>query len=143
MKTKRKPSPNENGTKINEINTVVGAPQTSGRRLCVTGHQQAARAVSDLLTLSNYSEVEFVHPSGGPSTFITTQELLNTPQVFTGYHEVSVFPLLHSLKVTMEGHLTVIGSIRTARSSTLSALAYQLLRLGCFKVSVGSKSVGK
>lgn len=142
MKKQRKPSPNENVNKTNDINMVVGAAQTSGRRLRVTGHREAARAVSDLLTLPNYSEVEFVHPFGGPSTFITTEELLSNPQVFTGYREANGSPLLYSLKHTMDGHCTIIGPTRTGKSHIHSVLAYQLSRLGHPKVDISLKSFG-
>src|SRR5690242_2354116 len=97
MKTKSKHFSKLKRMGIQGPNISVGQPLTSGPTLCVRGHAEASRAVSDRSILARYSQVEFVSPNGGPSTFVGAEGLLNNPQIFVGYHE-SGFPLLLGVK---------------------------------------------
>lgn len=116
MKTKSKPLSDPKHTAIQGLNLVVGHPMTSGPTLRVTGQSEASQVLSDRAILSRYSQIEFVAPNGGPSTFVVTNGLLNHPQIFVAYHD-SGFPLLLGVKA-LEGRSTTLGPTRIGRSTT-------------------------
>lgn len=128
------------GMWIQGLRISVGAPLTPERPLRVTNHMEASHAVSDLLALAGYSEVEFIHPSGRPSTFIATDGLITNPQIFVGFHESTGFPLLLGVKGAMEGHLTIIGPTRSGKSTTIGSMSFQCSCLGFPVFIIGIKS---
>lgn len=140
MKTKSKFLPDLKRMGIQGLNISVGRPLTSGPTWRVCGHSEASHAVSDRPKLSTYSQIEFVAPNGGKSTFIGTDGLLNHPQIFVGYHE-SGFPLLLGVNRALEGHLTIIGPTRSGKSTTIGSMSFQASCLGYPTFVVGLKSI--
>lgn len=139
MKSQSKGLPNLRSMRLQGLHISIGKPLGSGRILRIANHGEAASAISDLLSLASYSEVEFVHPSGGLSTYIATDGLITNPQVFVGYNTTTGFPLLLGVKGAMEGHLTIIGPTRCGKSRTIGSISYQCGRLGIPAFIIGIK----
>lgn len=140
MKTKSKFLPDLKRIGIQGLNISVGQPLTTGPTLRVTGHREASDAVSDRAKLSLYSQIEFIAPNGGKSTFVGTDGLLNHPQIFVGYHE-NGFPLLLGVNKALEGHLTIIGPTRSGKSTTIGSMSFQTSRLGYPTFVIGLKAI--
>ncbi len=140
MTNKAKGLPNVRRMWIQGLHISIGTPLGLGGVLRIANHEEAVRAISNLLSLAGYGEVEFVHPSGGLSTYIATDGLISNPQVFLGYGDATGFPLLLGVKGAMEGHLTIIGPTRCGKSTTIGSMSFQLSSLGFPVFVVGIKS---
>jgi hypothetical protein len=117
----------------------VNTPLDGGRILHAVGIKDAADKLTDLATLSKYSQIAIRATWSLLTFFIGVAQLLERPQVIIGFHHTG-FPLLLGLKA-LEGHLTILGQTRTGKTQLVALIIYQLCRLGFTVIIIGCKAL--
>lgn len=117
----------------------VNQPLGPGRILYVAGIKQASRALSNLPTLSRFSQIAIRSKRGKLVLYIGVARLIERPQIIIGFDSQD-FPLLLGLQ-SIEGHLTLIGQTRSGKTQLAALILFQLNRLGICVIAIGCKAV--